>query len=270
LELLMAAADVDTQKKTDIPPQQDSNNSGGFPIPIEWLSKAFDFLGSSAGDILGTFLGMGSSKSAGKSADKAAELQYQAAMADLAFRQKMYDEAQAKYGPLEQQLLGQAKSDRPLGYDMLSGQIQQQYADALRNLSAMGYQGGGLAGGAGRQAQFGLATALPQAYSQGQMNRLNLGTSLLGRSPVYGLGQNVSGGYQNLGNLYGNQFDVYNRLGMMGSAATGQALQGFGYGMGQSQGTTQTPQYGQQYYGNLRQGNFNFKPSDVYIPPGDY
>jgi hypothetical protein len=41
-------------------------------------------------------------------------------------------------------------------------------------------------------------------------------------------------------------------LGMMGSAATGQALQGFGYGMGQgSFGSSQaptTPQYGQQYY----------------------
>lgn len=246
----MAIGDTSVLNKTDATPEKkgDSSSSSGFPIPLDWLSKAFDFLGSSAGDILGTFLGMGSSKSAGKSADDAAKLQYQAEMADLAFRQRMYDEAQAKYGPLEQQILAQATYNEPLGYDMLSGQIQQQYADALRNLSAMGYQGGGLAGGAARQSQFGLANALPQAYSQGQMNRLNLGTSLLGRSPVYGLGQNVSGAYQGLANTYGNQFDVYNRLGMMSSAATGQALQGFGYGMGQSQGTTQTPQYGQQYY----------------------
>lgn len=291
----MAKADPIVDKRTDArKPQEDeesimkwfskmsssssgSGEDGAFAIPLGWLSKAFDFLGSpgtknalgSIGSILGTFTGMGSSKSAGKSADKAAELQYQAAMADLAFRQKMYDEAQAKYGPLEQQLLGQAKSDRPLGYDMLSGQIQQQYADALRNLSAMGYQGGGLAGGAGRQAQFGLATALPQAYSQGQMNRLNLGTSLLGRSPVYGLGQNVSGGYQNLGNLYGNQFDVYNRLGMMGSAATGQALQGFGYGMGQSQGMQSN--YGLQGYGQQGGLGSSYPGSNIdYSNPNYY
>lgn len=275
----MAIGDTSVLNKTDATPEKkgDSSSSSGFPIPLDWLSKAFDFLGSSGtknalgsiGSILGTFTGMGSSKSAGKSADKAAELQYQAAMADLAFRQKMYDEAQAKYGPLEQQLLGQAKSDRPLGYDMLSGQIQQQYADALRNLSAMGYQGGGLAGGAGRQAQFGLATALPQAYAQGQMNRLNLGTSLLGRSPVYGLGQNVSGGYQNLGNLYGNQFDVYNRLGMMGSAATGQALQGFGYGMGQSQGMQSN--YGLQGYGQQGGLGSSYPGSNIdYSNPSYY
>lgn len=275
----MAIGDTSVLNKTDATPEKkgDSSSSSGFPIPLDWLSKAFDFLGSSGtknalgsiGSILGTFTGMGSSKSAGKSADKAAELQYQAAMADLAFRQKMYDEAQAKYGPLEQQLLGQAKSDRPLGYDMLSGQIQQQYADALRNLSAMGYQGGGLAGGAGRQAQFGLATALPQAYAQGQMNRLNLGTSLLGRSPVYGLGQNVSGGFQNLGNLYGNQFDVYNRLGMMGSAATGQALQGFGYGMGQSQGMQSN--YGLQGYGQQGSLGSSYPGSNIdYSNPSYY
>jgi len=153
---------------------------------------------------------------------------------------------------------------------MLSGQIQQQYADALRNLSAMGYQGGGLAGGAARQAQFGLATALPQAYAQGQMNRLNLGTSLLGRSPVYGLGQNVQGAYGQQAGFYGQQAGMYGQLAGLGAQAAARSLQNLGYTMGQNYGTTQTPQYDQQYYGNLRQENFNFKPSDVYIPPGDY
>lgn len=279
----MAIGDTSVQNKTDATPDKkvNSSESGGFPIPLDWLSKAFDFLGSKGtknalgtiGSVLGTFTGMGSSKSSGKSADKASELRDQAAMADLAFRQKMYDEAQAKYNPLEQQLIGQATSNRPLGYDMLSGQIEQQYADALRRIGGQGNIGmGGLAGGAARQSQFGLATGLGSAYAQGQMNRLNLGTSLLGRSPVYGLGQNVSGGYQNLENLYGNQFDVYNRLGMMGSAATGQALQGFGYGMGQSQGSTQTPQYGQQYYdftqrpSALNNANNMFSSASTYNP----
>ena len=219
--------------------------------------------------VIGAGASMAGSSKAARAQEEAMQAQQQAAQQDLQFRQQMYADAQAKYGPLEQQLLGQATSDRPLGYDMLSGQIQQQYADALRNLSAMGYQGGGLAGGAGRQAQFGLATALPQAYAQGQMDRLNLGTSLLARNPAYGLGQNVSGAYQGLANAYGNQFDVYNRLGMMGSAATGQALQGFGYGMGQSQGMQSN--YGLQGYGQQGGLGSSYPGSNIdYSNPSYY
>ena len=216
--------------------------------------------GQMGGTLLGAAVGMSSSKRASRDAEKAQEMQKKMFDQDLAFRQRMYEEAQSKYGPLEQQMLGQATSTRPLGYDMLSGQIQQQYADALRNLSAMGYQGGGLAGGAARQAQFGMAEALPQAYAQGQMNRLNLGTSLLARNPAYGLGQNVSGAYQNLANAYGNQFDVYNRLGMMSSLGLGQSLQGLGYGMGQSQGLPQMLQGGQSMF------NFAQRPSNLMNP----
>ena len=247
--------DTSVVNKTDAVPEdkKDSSSSGGFPIPLDWISNLFGWLGEKGtkdslgtiGNVLGSVLGMGSSKKAGAGADKASDNMLKAAMADLAFRQKMYEDAQAKYGPLEQQMLGQATSSQPLGYEMLSGQMQQQYADALRRIGEQGNIGmGGLAGGAARQSQFGLATGLGNAYAQGQMNRLNLGTSLLGRSPVYGLGQNVSGGYQGLGNAYGGMFDVYNKLGMMGSAATGQSLQGMGYNLGQKYGNQQG--YGRQ------------------------
>lgn len=279
----MAIGDTSVINRTDAVPEKDkdASKSGGFPIPLDWIGKAFDFLGGSGGkaigqigNLIGTILGFGSSGKAGESADKAAELQFQAAMADLAFRQKMYDEAEAKYGPLEKQLLQEAQSDKPLGYEMLSGQMQQQYADALRRIDEQGNIGmGGLAGGAARQSQFGLATGLGNVYAQGQMNKLNLGTSLLGRSPVVGLGQNVSGGYQNLQNLYGNQFDVYNKLGMMGSLATGQALQGFSYGQGMDSGTGQTtPQYGQQQFdftqrpSALNNANNPFSSASTYNP----
>jgi hypothetical protein len=224
-----------------------------------------------AGSLITAGAGMASSSKASGAAERAQRQQAEAAMADLAFRQKMYEEAQGKYGPLEQQLLGQAKSDRPLGYDMLSGQIQQQYADALRNLSAMGYQGmgGGLAGGAARQAQFGLATALPQAYAQGQMNRLNLGTSLLGRSPVYGLGQNIQGGYQGLGNIYGQQAAMYGQLAGQGAAAASQALQGMGYNLGQYYG--QQGGYGLQGYGQQGGLGSSYPGSNIdYSNPSYY
>ena len=184
--------------------------------------------------VAGAGAGASSSKKAGKSADEQAKLQAKASAADLAFRQQMYQDAQAKYGPLEQQLIGQATSNQPLGYEMLSGQMQQQYADALRRIGEQGNIGmGGLAGGAARQSQFGLATGLGSAYAQGQMNRLNLGQSLLARDPSNQLGMNVSSGMQNMSNIYGNQFDTYNRLGMMGSAGLGQSLQGMGSNLGQ-------------------------------------
>ena len=230
--------------------------------------------GPQVANVLSSVLGSRSAKksgsSAGSFAEEAQKQQIEAARADLAFRQKMYEEAQAKYGPLEQQILGQAISNEPLGYDMLSGQIQQQYADALRNLSAMGYQGGGLAGGAARQAQFGMAEALPQAYAQGQMNRLNLGTSLLARNPAYGLGQNVSGAYQNLANAYGNQFDVYNRLGMMSSLGLGQSLQGLGYGMGQTQGLPQMLQGGQSMFNFAQRPSALMNPSNILSAASTY
>jgi len=262
----MAKADPFVDKRTDAKkPEEDEENNimkwfskksssssgsgdeGGIGFPTDWLGKAFDFLGGSGGkaigqigDLVGSVLGMGSSKKAGAGADKASDNMLKAAMADLAFRQKMYEDAQAKYGPLEQQMLGQATSSQPLGYDMLSGQMQQQYADALRRIGEQGNIGmGGLAGGAARQSQFGLATGLGSAYAQGQMNRLALGQSLLSRDPSTQLGMNVSSGMQNMSNIYGNQFDTYNRLGMMGSSGLGQSLQGMGYNLGQIFGNQQ-------------------------------
>lgn len=202
------------------------------PTVVKYAPQVLNTLAS----VFGSRSAKKSGGSAGSAAEEAQKQQIEAAKADLAFRQKMYQEAQAKYGPLEQQLLGQAMSSEPLGYDALSGQIQQQYADALRNMMSMGYQGGGLQGGAARQAQFGLATALPQAYGQGQMNRLALGQSLLSRDPSTQLGMNVASGMQNIANVYGNQFDAYNRLGMMSSAGLAQSLQGMGYNLGRNYG----------------------------------
>jgi len=179
-----------------------------------------------ASAVIGGGMSMAGSSKAARSQKEAMEAQQKSAQQDLAFRQKMYEDAQAKYGPLEQQMLGQATSNQPLGYEMLSGQIQQQYADALRRIGqqGMGGMGGGLQGGAARQAQFGLATGLGGAYAQGQMNRLNLGQSLLGRDPSAQLGMNVSGGMQNMTNLYGNTADMYGKLAGAGAQGLGNAI----------------------------------------------
>ena len=199
-------------------------------------------------------IGASSSSKAGNAAERAQQLQSQSAQQDLAFRQKMYEEAQAKYGPLEQQMLGQATSSQPLGYEMLSGQMQQQYADALRRIGqqGMGGMGGGLQGGAARQSQFGLATGLGSAYAQGQMNRLNLGQSLLGRDPSTQLGMNVQGGFQGMGNIYGQQAGMYGQLAGQGANAMSQSLQGLGYNLGQM--------YGQGGFGQNNYINSHFAP----------
>ena len=219
------------------------------PLVIKYGPQVVNTLAS----VFGARSAKKSGGSAGSAADEAQKQQIEAGRADLAFRQKMYEEAQAKYGPLEQQMLGQATSSQPLGYEMLSGQMQQQYADALRRIGEQGNIGmGGLAGGAARQSQFGLATGLGSAYAQGQMNRLNLGQSLLARDPSNQLGMNVSSGMQNMSNIYGNQFDTYNRLGMMGSAGLGQSLQGLGYNLGQM--------YGQGGFGQNNYINSRFAP----------
>ena len=197
-------------------------------------------VGQAGGNILGAAVGMSSSKRASRDAEKAQEMQKKMFDQDLAFRQQMYNEAQAKYGPLEQQLIGQATSNQPLGYEMLSGQMQQQYADALRRIGEQGNIGmGGLAGGAARQSQFGLATGLGSAYAQGQMNRLALGQSLLGRDPSAQLGMNVQGAFGNQAGFYGNQASMYGQLAGLGSQAAAKSLQGLGYNLGQIYGNQQ-------------------------------
>ena len=183
---------------------------------------------------LGAIFGANSSKKSAKKAENYFQLSEQSLSNDLAFRIKTLQEAQKIYNPLEEQLLGKATSDEPLGYDILSGQMQQQYADALRRIGEQGNIGvGGLAGGAARQSEFGLATGLGNAYAQGQMNKLNLGTSLLGQNPVYGLGRDVFAGNQNMSNFYGQQANMYTQLAGQGSNAIGQSLQGLTYGLGQ-------------------------------------
>jgi hypothetical protein len=84
---------------------------------------------------------------------------------------------------------------------------------------------------------------------------------------------NVSSGMQNMSNIYGNQFDTYNRLGMMASSGLGQVLQGFGYGQGMNSGMGQTtPQYGQQQFdftqrpSALNNANNPFSLASTYNP----
>lgn len=183
------------------------------------------------GTVIGAGVGaVGSMVGAGKSSGAASKAQaQQEAMqrADLDFRRQQYDRYLGLFGPTEERLAAEARSTMPLDYEQNYAQIKQQYADALRGIqrgSAMGLPTG-LQVGAGRQAAFGQANALSGAWGQGLINRRNLGLDLTGRGQTERAAGALSGGMQNMANLYGSQAALYNQ-------AAQQGWQGFGQGLG--------------------------------------
>ena len=83
---------------------------------------------------------------AASAAEDASRRQENLANQDMAFRQQMYAEQKALYGPLQQRLMAMANSDQPLNWSQISGQISNQYSDQVRQVTQMGGQGqyGGL------------------------------------------------------------------------------------------------------------------------------
>ena len=174
---------------------------------------------------------------AASAAEDASRRQENLANQDMAFRQQMYAEQKALYGPLQQRLMAMANSDQPLNWSQISGQISNQYSDQVRQVTQMGGQGqyGGLK--YDRLTKLGLANATGkvQAYNQGLLNRLNLGTALVspGSQAVISTGQFVGSGLQGYSQQYGNQAAMFgqaaaNAYASAGSTITNAAL---GYGM---------------------------------------
>lgn len=186
----------------------------------------------------------GASKNA-RAATSAMRAQQQAQQADLAFRQQQYNRYLGLYGPIEEQLAAQAQSSQPLFYDQNKAQIQQQYANALRNqtrqMGMAGMAGSGLATGALRGAALGQASALSGAYSQGMQNRLNLQASLAGKNMPFVAGQGVSQGLQGMANLYGGQANLYNQAAAQGWGNFGQGMSGIAGLLGRMRTGTAAP-----------------------------
>lgn len=175
----------------------------------------------------GTLASMYGAQQSAKAAGRAQASQEGVQRQDLDFRRQQYDRYLGLYGPTEERLAAEARSTQPLDYEQNYAQIKQQYADALRGIqrgAAMGLPTG-LQVGAGRQAAFGQAGALSQAWGQGLINRRNLGLDLTGRGQTERAAGSLSGGMQNMANLYGGQAGMYNQ-------AAQQGWQGFGQGLG--------------------------------------
>lgn len=165
---------------------------------------------------------------AASAAEDAARRQEAMAQQDLAFRQRIYGEQQALYGPLQQRLVALANSDQPLNWAQISGQISNQYSDQVRQVTQMGGQGqfGGLK--YDRLTKLGLANATGkvQAYNQGLLNRLNLGTSLAGagQSATMGAAQMYAQGMGTQSQVYGQQAATFGSAAANAYASAGNTL----------------------------------------------
>ena len=171
-------------------------------------------------------------KAAGKATDQQAAL----TQADLDFRKQQYERYLGLMGPIEEKLAAEAKSELPLDYEKNAAQTKANYAAAQRGITtAMGLRGmagSGLDEAAIRGAAYGQASDLSKDWAQGLVNRRNLGLTLTGRGQIERAAQGVSGGLQGLGNVYGNQANLYNAAAQQGWANFGQGLQGIAYGLG--------------------------------------
>ena len=174
---------------------------------------------------------------AASAAEDAARRQEAMAQKDLAFREGMYNDQKALYGPLQQRLMALANSDGPLNWSQISGQISNQYSDQVRQVSQMGGQGqyGGLK--YDRLTKIGLqnATGKVAAFNQGLLNRLNLQTSLVGggAQAISNAGQVYAQGMGNQSQVYGQQAGMFGQAAASAYAQAGKTIgdAAIGYGM---------------------------------------
>ena len=195
--------------------------------------------------VIGTGASLYGASKSSKAAGSAMGQQKQLAEADMAFRQQQYNRYLGLYGPIEQNLANEAQSSQPLDYDRMAAQIQQNTAGALRNETNMmgmrGIAGSGLDIGAMRGAALGQASELSEARSQGFINRRNLGLTLTGGHQIQNAAQGVMGGYQGLGNMYGNWGNMYNQAAAQGWQNFGQNLGNLGWALYNSKKKKQEP-----------------------------
>ena len=118
---------------------------------------------------------------------------------DMELRKRMYAYEMEMSEPIRRRLTGEAMSDQPLDYGLMSSRIRKNYSDAIRRLSED--TGSGLSAGRAQAARLSQATELAGAYQQGLANRRNLGVALLGRDQSLQAGMNVGQGYMNLQRL---------------------------------------------------------------------
>jgi hypothetical protein len=144
--------------------------------------------------------------------------------------EKQYAEQEARFGPLWDKAISEAKSTEPLDYAENAAQINKGYGKAARDINELNYGTGmvnsGLTGARRQGYALKRQQDLASAYQTGITNRRNLAASLLGRDQTMAAGQGVQNAMQGGANTYGAYASMY------GNAAK-DASQAYGSNLGQ-------------------------------------
>jgi hypothetical protein len=178
----------------------------------------------------GAIRGSKSAKAAKKEAAAAQAKKMENLGQTLDYQKQLYGKFEALYNPMAKE----AQSSKSYGYDQSSAELQKQYANAQKNIAES--QGlGGIAAGASRQAQFGLATGLAQKYSEGTQLRDQMRMKLMGE-PIK-QGQYVAGAMDNISGAYGEQYKSAREDQAAGEKAFAAGLKEVGSALGSGIGS---------------------------------
>lgn len=173
----------------------------------------------------GAIRGSKSAKAAKKEAAAAQAKKMENLGQTLDYQKQLYSKFEALYNPMAKE----AQSSKSYGFDQSAAELQKQYATAQKNIAET--QGlGGIAAGASRQAQFGLATGLAQKYSEGMQLRDKMRMQLM-KEPIMA-GQYVAGAMGDITNAYGDQYKSAREDQAAGEAAFAAGLQQVGSAIG--------------------------------------
>lgn len=193
-----------------------------------------------------------------KAGSAAMDAQKNMFMQDLGFRREQYDRYLREFGPIEDLLTKEARSEEPLDYGAGLSNLERNYASARRGLASSVYSrgiaGSGLDQGLQRDMAIGMANGKSNLYLEGLKNRRALGLSLLNHNPLTGAANGVSNALGGLAGFYGNQANLFNGAAGAGYKAAGDAISGLArWWASQPQSTPETtmPTTTQQSLGGL-------------------
>lgn len=181
------------------------------------------------GAAIGTALASGySAYRNNQNAKEAQAQQAQQYQNDLAMRLGLQGQQDRLYGPLENRLVQEASSDQPLYYGQMAGGINRNYDAAQRNLAsqmaARGMGGSALQGASTAGMEMGRSGQLAQAFQQGLQARTSLGMNMVSRYQPLMNAMYTSGGYGQLGGMYGQQQGMANMASQQGWGDFGSSL----------------------------------------------
>lgn len=194
---------------------------------------------------------MSANKAAGAAGD-AAQMQKDAAMSQLQFNQDKYNRYKGIYGPLEEQQAQEALSQGPLDYGLIRQNIDTQYQNAGKSLTAQANRSGAEGMGLDDARQLNLdishGNALSTAYGQGLQAKRNFGLSVMNHNQLPNAGNAYSSALGNLSSMYGGWRGDANQAAIGAWSGAGNALNGMArYGMANNGGGT-PPVYGSDFF----------------------